>query len=284
MSNEALAKDVQAEAAGLPLPTDRLINADLVLKKTEAMIKAMDGLIKLSILRTNPSDWAKFGDGFWLCDSGAMKIRNIWGIYFRDTEIVEDRNEDGSVTFIATARCGCTRLDDWYGQEVVIDAYGSRSTADGFFGSNPDREDVKKAALANMRARAICDVLGLKNLTEADLKSHGIDTSKIAMVEFKKGSKGGAVASEDDKTLQVKLYNALVKLLGSSDEKILSQALVNLTKFKGRDGKEVPGVSSIKALTGKRLQIAYAKATDALEKEHGPGQDIQMDREPGAEG
>lgn len=278
--NETIAREVSANQASMPLPTDHFINPEAIIKKTEALITAMDAMIKMSLRRTNPSDWGKFGDNYWLGDSGAMKVRNIWGIYFENQNIVGERKEDGSKVFIATGECGSSHFDKWYGQKVTIPCYGSRSTSDPFFGKNPDEEDVKKAALANMRARGVCDVLGLKNLSEADLKIAGVDTAKIQNIDFKTGSKGGAVASDEDKLSQTKLYNLLVKICNSSDEKILAGTLKSLTKFKGRDGKEVPGVDSIKSLAGKRLSITLEKAQQMAGQ---VAESIDID-EPGAGG
>ena len=278
-------KEATAEKAGMLLPTDYSpAEIKVMVSKAEALIKAMDDIIKLSLLKTNPDDWAKFGNGFWLCESGAMKIRNVWGIYFRGLTIASEKDpDDGSITYTAMCECGSTWLDLWYGQQVLIDAYGSRSTKDPFFGENQDKQDVKKAAIANMRARAVCDLLGLKNMAEADLKRVGIDVAKIPIVEFKKGSKGGAVASEEDKSIQKRLYDNLIKYCETADEAVIKQTLIELTQFTAKDGKKVPGVDSLKYLTGTRLRIAHGKLEQLMAKKLPQEKEIDI-REPGQEG
>lgn len=144
--------------------------------------------------------------------------------------------------------------------------------------------DAKKKARENAISRGVTELLGLKGLTWDDLGKMGFSRSDAgASVSFRKGSQGGDVASDDDKTLQTKLYNALVKICNSSDEKIMAATLQSLTKFRGKDGKDVPGVTSIKMLTGKRLSITLEKAQNlAGQKAESAEPEIQF--EPGAEG
>ncbi len=264
-----LKQELVAEEAGLPTPAEIRFDARAVEAKMTQITRAIDACTKISIQRTNPADWVKMGKGYYMTAPAAMKIRTIWGIYFRNLQIAREVKDDGSVAFTVTGEVGSKLLDNWYGSEVIIECLGSRASSDPFFGKDPDLEDVKKAALANFRARAVCQILGLDNMTEEDLRKNGIDPAKVTSVEFKTGSKGGSIETEDDKALQVKLFNVLVKLMGTSDEGALSKALEELSGFEGKDGKKVPGVKSLKDLRGKRLQVTYAKAKERLEKEGG---------------
>lgn len=260
--NEALV--VQAS-----VPTQAEIEFDSVhaVRKADSIIKAFDSVTKLALQRTNASDWVKMGKGYYLQESGAMKVRPIFGIYFRDLTIAEQKNEDGSTAFTAQVTCGSTVLDKWYGTEATIGQIGTRSSGDKFFGQNPDLQDVKKAAIANCRGRAIVALLGLQNMTADDLRKQGVKVDDITGVEYKTGSQGGATADASDKEVQVKLYNLMVKHYSTNDEKVLGKYLQELTAFKGKDGGMVPGVSSFKTLTGKRLAVAYGKMKTLSESE-----------------
>lgn len=273
--------EVAIQQASIPTASEIGFDSQHAIKRSENIIKAIDSVIKFSLSRTNHQDWVKMGRGFYLQESGCMKLRQVWAIYFRDLTVSKEENEDGSVTFNAQVTCGSGMLDKWYGCEATLEQIGSRSSEDKFFGENPDLQDVKKAAIANCRGRAIVALLGLQNMTEEDLVKNGIDVSKISGVEFKSGSKGGATASGTDKEVQVKLYNLMVKHYGTNDEKALGTYLAELSSFTGKDGKKVQGKKSFKELTGKWLQSTYGKMKQLAESEE---KVITDSLEPGSEG
>lgn len=277
MQREAENEVMRDEVALRPEDVDSLA----VIKRVQAITEAIDGAVKVSLQRTNSADWKDMGGKYYLEASGCQKLRAVWGIYFRDKNVIREEYPDGHYGYYVTGVVGSQLLDRFYGKEITIEIDGGRTSKDGFFGKEPDPMDVRKAAISNMEARGIASFLGLKNFHADDLKKNGIDVSKIGKVEYKTGSQGGAVASDEDKLSQTKLYNLLVKICNSSDEKILSSTLQNLTKFKGKDGKDVPGVDSIKKLTGKRLSITLEKATTLAANK---AESIDVDAEPGSEG
>lgn len=66
---------------------------------------------------------------------------------------------------------------------------------------------------------------------------------------------------------QKELYDILVKLNnGDTTEAMLIDMLEHLTMFKGKDGKQVAGVRSLKKLTGKRLDVTLGKAKDRVKE------------------
>jgi len=287
MSNdhETVRTDAVAETAGIPTPAEIRFDAKSVEAKMTQITRAIDACTKISIQRTNPADWVRMGKGYYLTAAGALKIRTIWGIYFRNMEVAKEQRDGGGVSFVVTGEVGSKLLDNWYGSEVTIEGMGARSTDDGFFRDNTDEQDVKKAAIANFRARAVTAILGIENMTEADLQKNGINTENVTAVEFKKGSQGGATATESDKEVQVKLYNALVDFCESTDEKVMGDFLETLTTFTGKDGTQVKGLRSIKQLKGKRLQVAYSKISTLVEKREKTITDSDMgQRTPGREG
>lgn len=272
---------ISVQEAAVPTQAELAFDNQNAVKRADAIIKAMDSVIKLALQRTNHHDWVKMGKGYYLQESGGMKIRPIFGIYFRDLTIAKETTEDGHYAYTAQCTCGSSVLDKWYGTEATIEQIGTRSSADKFFGENPDEQDVKKAAIANCRGRAIVALLGLQNMTEEDLRKHGVDVTQVAGVEFKTGSKGGATASGTDKEVQVKLYNLMVKHYGTTEEKTLSTYLQELSSFVAKDGKKVSGKKSFKELTGKWLQSTYGKMKQLTEVEE---QTITDSLEPGSQG
>ena len=286
MENES---EALVQQAATPTPSEIAFDSQHAVKRAENIIKAMDSVIKLALLRTNYQDWVRMGKGLYLQESGAMKVRPVFGIYFRDLTIAKENHEDGSYAYTSQVTCGSTVLDKWYGTEATIEQIGTRSSRDTFFTGKDgrkeaDEQDVKKAAIANCRGRAIVALLGLQNMSDDDLRKVGVDVSKIAGVEYKTGSQGGATASGTDKEIQVKLYNLMTKHYGTSDEAALSKYLQELTSFVGKDGKKVTGKSSLKDLTGKWLQSTYGKMKQLAEAEEQTITDNFEKEEAGARG
>ena len=133
------------------------------------------------------------GKGYYLKERGAKKIRSIWGIYYRDRSVTKEPNPDGSYSYIVTGTVGSKVMDQLYG-EVTIEIDGGRSSNDPFFAKGnrePDPLDVRKASLSNWEARAVSTLLGLKNLSDEDLKRNGIAVEAITGVDYQKGAEGG---------------------------------------------------------------------------------------------
>ena len=170
------------------------IDALAVIKRVDAITKAIDGAVKVSLQRTNSSDWVAMGGKFYLQASGCQKIRSVWGIYFRDKTVVKENHEDGSYSYYVTGVVGSQLLDRFYGKEITNEADGGRSSSDPFFIKGervPDPMDIRKAAISNFEARAISSFLGLKNFTAEDLEKNGIKTGQVQKVEYQKGAEGG---------------------------------------------------------------------------------------------
>lgn len=194
MGNEIeVVKDVQVDEMALR-PDE--VDSVAVIKRVEAITKAIDGAVKVSLQRTNSADFVRMGGKFYMQASACQKIRSVWGIYFRNKEVAKEVNPDGSYGYYVTGVVGSQLLDRFYGKEITIEADGGRSSKDPFFTGKyglkePDSMDVRKAAISNFEARAISSFLGLKNFTEDDLRKNGIDVSKVTGVEYQKGAEGG---------------------------------------------------------------------------------------------
>lgn len=197
-------RETQAIAVGAPTPLEVQLDSQKAIARIGAIAQVVEGCAKTSLQRTNHLDWvrqsAKARDGsmketFYLQATGAQKIRPIWGIYYRDRKVTREQYPDGTYAYLVEGVVGSKVLDQLYG-EVTIEIDGGRSSKDSFFtGRDGTREvdplDVRKAALANWEARAVTALIGLKNLGVEDLTHNGINTSKIAGVEWRGGSEGG---------------------------------------------------------------------------------------------
>lgn len=215
MSNEMEQIDNMDEIALRPDEIDSIA----VIRRVEAVTKAIDGAVKVSLQRTNVADWVKMGGKYYLQASGCQKIRSVWGIYFRDKSCVREDYPDGGYAYYVTGLIGSQLLDRFYGKEITAEADGGRSSKDPFFTKGdrtPDPQDVRKAALSNFEARAISSFLGLKNFTDEDLRKNGLDVNKVQGVEYAKGAEGGGNASVISEAQRKRLF-AICKASGISE-------------------------------------------------------------------
>lgn len=201
-------QEVVVEKAGVPTPLEVELDSQKAIARISAIGNVIEGCAKVSIQRTNPKDWVRMGESFYLQATGAQKIRPIWGIYYRDRQVTKESNPDGSYAYIVTGKVGSKVLDQLYG-EVVVEIDGGRSSSDAFFtkgNREPDPMDIRKAALANWEARAVTALLGLKNMDAEDLRKNGISVQAVAGFEFKKGSEGGGKTEFISQAQQIRLF------------------------------------------------------------------------------
>lgn len=175
------------------------IDALKVIRRVDAITKAIDGAVKVSLQRTNSSDWVKMGDKYYLQASGCQKVRGVFGIYFRNKSVIREDYSD-SYGYFVTGLIGSEFLDRLYGKEVTMECDGGRSSKDAFFTGKdgkkePDPMDIRKAAVSNFEARAISSFLGIKNFTQEDLTKNGININAIQKVDYQKGAEGGGNSS-----------------------------------------------------------------------------------------
>ena len=122
--------------------------------------------------------------------------------------------------------------------------------------------DIKAAAYHICMGNAVKALLGLRGLRTEELlrivKEQGGDVNIITKVEFSKGSGGGAKeASAEDNHIQAELGKMMEEMTGG-DVDAMKQILIDCTKFKGKDDKEV-SCNSLKRLTGKWLEKTAPK-------------------------
>lgn len=215
MSNGDIEVVKEAQADQVAIRPDE-IDSLAVIRRVDSITKAIDGAVKVSLQRTNAADWVKMGEKYYLQASGCQKIRSVWGIYFRNKEVLREDYPDGGYGYYVTGLVGSQLLDRFYGKEITVEADGGRSSKDPFFtkgNREPDPQDVRKAAVSNFEARSIASFLGLKNFTSQDLKANGINPDGVSKVNFKSGAEGGGNTSVISEAQRKRLF-AITKNIG----------------------------------------------------------------------
>lgn len=224
MSNEIVREAEFDNRSFNPL---EVIDVEKAVARVQAISNVLDKCVKVSIQRTSPADWVRMksskGESFYLQATGAQKVRAVWGIYFFDREVTKE-TDGQSYAFIVSGKVGSKVLDQLYGK-VVIDVEGGRSSSDTFFtgrdgNKTPDILDVRKAAIANWEARAICSLLGLKNFTAEDLTRNGINPASVPSFSFQGGSEGGGQGGQLISDAQQKRLFAITAKSGMNHDAV----------------------------------------------------------------
>lgn len=237
------------EPVGAPLALTRgLVDTDAAkaLAAVDRRIEFIKEVRARTLKLTLPQDWVNIGGKPWLQVIGAQRIKQPWGVYFKDLRIEPSLDETRrrlkagehvSCEVLGIAGCRIT------GEESVI--LGGRSTEDGFFTGKDDdgapiaenlatmdAEDLRKAAVSNWEVRAVTDLLGLRGLTWEDLQRFGISKEQAGgSVTFRSGASGGDVK-------HTSLATEIREKLTAVHKDHALEALYLLSKFKGQDGGE----------------------------------------------
>jgi hypothetical protein len=190
-----------------------LMVAQMAERRIDAVIKIKQMALKV----TNAKDWTDQGGNPYLLVSGSEKIANLFNISWRIDEPICETEDDGHFTFTYT---GTFTIP---GRSIGVS--GSRSSKDPFFKkyeyvkqgegkadkkvekpiSAIDRRDVKMAAMTNLLGNGITRLLGIRNLTYADLEAFaGIKQDQIGKVEYKKKNADKAPVAEPQKKTEIK--------------------------------------------------------------------------------
>jgi hypothetical protein len=164
----------------------------------EARIDAVMKIKKVALKVTNAMDWVDQRDKPYLMASGSEKIANLFNISWRllSPEPAVELESDGNYTF--------TYSGEFSMGNRTIQCEGSRSSRDKFFtqydkarneklvSDRDNRRDVKMAAFTNLLGNGITRILGIRNMTYADLLEFaGIKQSELQKVVYKTSDKEG---------------------------------------------------------------------------------------------
>jgi len=204
---------VLRDESSMPISDDSGFLLSLA-KHAEERIDAVVKIKQMALKVTNASDWTDQGGKPYCQVSGAEKIANLFGISWKIGEPQCEFEPGGHFTY--------TYRGEFTANGRTIEVDGSRSSKDPFFkkydyvdsgrfyaDGNPiknkvekpvteiDKRDVKMAAMTNLLGNGITRLLGIRNMTYADLEAFaGIKQSDVAKVEYKgnKQSKKPVVA------------------------------------------------------------------------------------------
>jgi hypothetical protein len=259
----------------------------------EARIDAVMKIKKVALKVTNAMDWVDQRDKPYLMASGSEKIANLFNISWRllSPEPAVELESDGNYTF--------TYSGEFSMGSRTIQCEGSRSSRDKFFtqydkerkerlvSDRDNRRDVKMAAFTNLLGNGITRILGIRNMTYADLLEFaGIKQADLQKVVYnvnpKEGAKpapvkdAAAKPADNPATAQqppategdLDVFGTLEKELAEfceGDELAMQDKLQELTSFVNKEKKEIPGKRFINDL--KLSKIGGVKwAGSALEK------------------
>jgi hypothetical protein len=284
---------IEAVQADLPaISDDRLL---AVAEAAEKRIDAMVRIKQLSLKMTNPHDWTDQGGKPYLQVSGSEKIGRLFGISWRIDEPVVENEEGGHF--------GYTYKGYFTLGGVTIEVIGTRSSKDPFFNkykdgkelppSAIDKGDVKKAAYTNLLGSGITRILGLRNLTWAELETAGITKDSVSKVDFKKkGKKDEGIASEGALCVET-FITEIRQQTKKKDGTLMKSPLFKINA----EGKEYKTFSDTLAKiakeakeAGRKVKITYISNQYGMDAEaicfadDGPGAAEPAERDAGQEG
>lgn len=203
-----MSEDVM-EYVAKPEDTIPVLTSDTLIALAEAAEKRIEAVnkIKMIALRvTNSRDWLDMNGKPYLQGSGAEKVARQFGISWKIEDPILEFEEGGHYSYTYKGKFSVAG--------VTIETIGSRSTKDKFFMkyewqsgvkvplplSEIDRGDVKKSAYTNCIASGVGRLLGIRNLTYADLAQAGIKQEELQGVQYKEKGKAKEAPVEEGAT------------------------------------------------------------------------------------
>ncbi len=234
---------------------------EIVIARAEKQVKVLEKVLAIAIQRTNQYDWVDQNGKPYLACSGAEKLVPLFGINITDVLGEKKYTKDEKGDYYIYQYKGT-----FFWKAGSIEAIGACSSRDKFFAwdrqaqefkplPEVDETNIMKAAYSNMMVNGITRLLGIRNLTWEQLEKFGICRDKVSKVEY---GKSGATATDDERKKQDELAKMVLEMC-YGDQEAAVHWLKDTTAFKGKDGKDVPGVDHPRKLTGKRLEITFDK-------------------------
>jgi hypothetical protein len=198
-----------------------------IAEQAEQRVNAMAKIKRVALKMTNASDWIDQSGKPYLQASGGEKVARLFGISWQIAEPVLETEEGGHFSYTYKGQFSLAG--------ATIEAIGTRSSKDGFFkkyegfGENRtelppsaiDRGDVKKSAYTNLIGNGVTRLLGIRNLTYADLEEFaGIKKDMLGRVDYKKKGENQEDSGRDSSKIsdaQRKRMYAIAKGAGKTD-------------------------------------------------------------------
>lgn len=247
------------------MPMDE--NIEVIVQRAEKQVDTLNRILKIAVARTNQDDWVDQQGKPYLTASGAEKLMPLFGISLENANYERNKYQDEEGEYYIYQYKG-----RFFWKGGSIEAIGACSSRDKFFAWNSaertykplgqvDECNIMKAAYSNMLMNGITRLLGIRNLTWEQLKDMGKDPSKAHRVSY-----GGRGKATDEETKRQNEISQWCMEMSYGDKQGAIRLLQDATKFTGKDGKEVAGVTSTKALRNTRLNIAHNKIKNLYEE------------------
>lgn len=218
----------------------------------------------------------------YINNDGCQKIARIVGISFGKPDITvsyeemppekEERYEDSGRIKKAAKPARRVYIVEVQGEASLmgqtITEFGGASSEDGFYNRPNEspveiRLEVRKKAMANWQGRCVRTLLGLQGLSWEDLEATGeFNRESAGGVEYKTGKHSSHKDTSEDKAsadeAKAKIRDQILADVGN-DNRAAAALLERMTAFKGKDGKEVPGVSHIDKLSDGRAFTTWGR-------------------------
>jgi len=233
--------------------------------QAEQRLKLARRLIQLALGTTNSGDWLNINGKPYLQASGAKKLLKPFGLSVTDVHF-ETEGRTAGKGGLEEVRYTCfLSISDPQGN--ILEQVGSASSSDPIFAIRGDKQlplseidlgDVRKKSYTNALNRAVKSLIGLDGITWDDLSEFGLKADSVSGYSHKAGI-GGNVDKENKYRKEI---TDILLYLCNDDEAEAQKKLIEITKFKGKDDKQVPGVNSTANLRGRRLEVVLGKARD----------------------
>ena len=213
----------ETQAAALETMPDMATAEDLELaiKKATRTIELVKQIKELTFKLTNSHDWVDMQGKPYLQASGAEKVARPFGVSWKLEQPKKETISDENGSYYMYSCKGKFTLGG-----KTIEVFGTCSQKDKFFGrdkngknglkaaSEIDETNIIKKATTNAIAKGVSTILGIRNLTWAELEKGGIKREGSAKVTYAQGGAGGGKISD----AQAKRLFAIMKSSGVAEK------------------------------------------------------------------
>lgn len=269
-------QDLQHEEGIVALAKADIGAASVVAKlaaEANALVDIKKAVMQAVIKATNEQDWVDQDGKPYLMASGAEKIAPFFNAGIKDMTFTKDfgKDEKGEwYRYIYNATAFVKNKGVIVHEMPVI---GTCSSRDKFFGKKDgeykslteiDISNIQKKARTNCYVNGISRILGLRNLTWAELEAAGLRRGKTPAVNY--GNTGSQ--TQETKDLKEKLEALINKILALRGLEVnattKAEMLKELTMWE-KDG-EFKWARDIAKMSEKWVQTTYGKAKKLSEE------------------
>jgi hypothetical protein len=232
--------DAPLLAIGRDLPVPDAASA---IRLIEQRVQFFRDIREKTVALTYSQDWVDFNGKPYLQATGVERLIGLWGIYIREIRMeptLEETRRRLRAGEHVTVECRAIAGSRHTGERSEF--MGGRSSDDPWFAERTggiqtlDPEDLRKAAYSNLEVNVVMRLLGLRNLTWADLASYGLRKESAGGAATFKQS-GGTDAQAKRKALAEDIRLGLLALHGDTPAAL--DALFKLSHFQDNTGKDV---------------------------------------------